>query len=176
MILSDGTIRRLIEKKELIIRPYNRENIQSASIDLTLGKGFLVPDYHHTKYISLKDKAIYREDKSSEIVIPPHHFVLATTLEYLGLPDYMAGLVKGRSSIGRKGLFVQNADWVAPGFQGNITLELYNANESPFVLEAKDGICQIVFEFTDHPVEKPYKGRYFGQRGATGSKKEKNRT
>lgn len=29
------------------------------------------------------------------------------------------------------GLFIQNAGWVDPGFEGEITLELYNANRLP---------------------------------------------
>ena len=51
----------------------------------------------------------YEELNQREIVIPPHSFLLATTLETIGLPDDLTAFVEGRSSIGRIGLFIQNA-------------------------------------------------------------------
>lgn len=43
------------------------------------------------------------------------------------------------------GLFIQNAGWVDPGFEGEITLELYNANVLPIRLEAGKKDLQLVF-------------------------------
>ncbi len=169
MKLSDRTILELVRKGEIIIKPFRRQNVQAASIDLRLGKGFLVPDYHNMESFSLDAHVRYRKIDSNEIIIPPHHFVLGTTLEYIGLPNYVTGSVEGRSSIGRRGLFIQNAGWVDPGFEGDITLEIYNANESPIKIRAGRRICQIVFDLTDKPVRKPYHGKYLGQRGTTES-------
>ncbi len=169
MKVSDQTILELIRRGELVIKPFVRKNVQSASVDLRLGRGFLVPDYHGIKYISLDSKIKYREIDEDETTILPHHFILGTTLEYVCLPNYLTGSVEGKSSVGRRGLFVQNAGWVDPGFEGNITLEFYNAGEVPIKIFAGREICQIVFDFTDKPVKKPYRGRYQGQRGVTGS-------
>lgn len=175
MPLSDRTIKELIKKGDLIIKPFRRQNVQSASIDLRLGPGFLVPDYHNIGTLSLDEEVKYRGIGGNEITIPPHHFVLGTTLEFVGLPNYLSGSVEGRSSIGRRGLFAQNAGWIDPGFEGNITLELYNANESPIIISAGRRICQLVLELTDKPVERPYKGKYQGQKGTTGSLAHKDR-
>ena len=83
MILSDRTIIDFIDSGKIVIDPYDERNVQSASIDLRLGEGFLVPDYYPTEPVSLGEKLEYRNLECSSIVIPPRHFILGTTLEYL---------------------------------------------------------------------------------------------
>ena len=95
---------------------------------------------------------------------------MATTRERVEVPDFLAAFVEGRSSIGRMGLFIQNAGWVDPGFCGQITLELYNANNLPIEIEAGRRICQIVFAKMDQPVESAYCGKYQNQKGAMSSR------
>lgn len=100
----------------------------------------------------------------------PGQFVLATTMEFVALPDDLTAFVEGRSSLGRMGLFIQNAGWVDPGFQGEITLELYNANRFAIELKAGRRIGQLVFAKMDRAARNPYRGKYQGQTGATGSR------
>ena len=95
---------------------------------------------------------------------------MATTKEYISLPDNLTAFVEGRSSLGRMGLFIQNAGWVDPGFSGEITLELFNANRCAIELQAGRRIGQLVFAQMDQAASSPYHGKYQGQRGATGSK------
>jgi len=108
--------------------------------------------------------------KPYAIVIPPHSFLLATTREYIRLPNDLTAFVEGRSSIGRIGLFIQNAGWVDPGFEGTITLELYNANRLPIRLQEGRRICQLVFARMDQVAHRPYQGKYQFQQRATGSR------
>jgi len=82
----------------------------------------------------------------------------------------MTAFVEGRSSLGRMGLFIQNAGWVDPGFEGEITLELFNANRCAIELTSGRRVGQLVFAQLDQPALKPYSGKYQGQRGATGSR------
>uniref|UniRef100_UPI0025809902 dCTP deaminase n=1 Tax=Parabacteroides sp. TaxID=1869337 RepID=UPI0025809902 len=89
--------------------------------------------------------------------------------EYISLPDNLTAFVEGRSSLGRMGLFIQNAGWVDPGFAGEITLELFNANRCAIELQAGRRIGQLVFAQMDQAALHPYRGKYQGQRGATGS-------
>lgn len=169
MILSDGTLKRLIDSGELGIDPLNEESIQPASIDCRLGDHFLVVEDRQMHTIDLNTEIVYRQIDGPAITIPPHSFLLATTMEYIRLPQNLTAFVEGRSSIGRIGLFIQNAGWVDPGFEGQITLELYNANSLPIRLEAGRRICQLVFCSMDQPADRPYKGKYQGQKRATGS-------
>ncbi len=82
----------------------------------------------------------------------------------------MTAFVEGRSSIGRLGLFIQNASLVPPGFEGEITLELFNASRCAIELQTGQRIGQLVFARLDNNAQNPYRGKYQGQRGATGSR------
>jgi dCTP deaminase len=68
------------------------------------------------------------------------------------------------------GLFIQNAGWVDSGFEGKITLELYNANSAPILLQSGRRLCQLVFCQMDQKSEVPYKGKYQGQLLSVGSR------
>lgn len=112
----------------------------------------------------------YQSIEAGHFILKPKQFVLATTMEYFRLPDNLTAFVEGRSSIGRMGLFIQNAGWVDPGFEGEITLELYNASEYEIELIAGRRVGQLVFAQLDRDAQNPYRGKYQGQSGATGSR------
>lgn len=159
----------MVKEKELIIDPISSVQFQPASVDLRIGDHFLQLDEYATPGISLEKPAVYKDIHKDRILIPPNGFVLATTKEFVQLPNNITAFVEGRSSIGRLGLFIQNAGWVDPGFQGHITLELFNANRVPIELTAGRRICQLVFASLDKESE-PYTGKYLGQSKSTGSR------
>ena len=169
MILSDGGLRKLLDQGELIIEPLTPESIQPASVDCRLDNHFLVVESQQSQTLSMSEEIKYKEVISSRITLEPHSFLLATTMEFIKLPHHMVSFVEGRSSIGRMGLFIQNAGWVDPGFEGKITLELYNANNFSIELEAGRRICQLVFGTMEAPALNPYCGKYQGQRKSVGS-------
>ncbi|MEK6881788.1 MAG: dCTP deaminase [Nanoarchaeota archaeon] len=170
MILSDRTIKELIRDKKIIIDPYEEKNVQPASVDLRLGNEFLIPDYHSVKIISLGEKLNYVGFQRSSMIVPPHHFVLGTTIEHIEIGNDICGRLDGKSGIGRKGLFIQNAGHINPGFKGKLTLEFYNANEMPLELFSGMEICQLIFQYLDKEVYTGYNGLYQGQSKVTGSK------
>ena len=170
MILSDNTIHQMLSDGKLIISPMQERQIQPASVDIRLGDTFCVVEDSSEGIINLEREVRYKTIKSDTYLLLPGQFVLATTMEYIALPDNLTAFVEGRSSLGRLGLFVQNAGWVDPGFKGEITLELFNANRCAIELKAGRRIGQLVFALMDKPALYPYRGKYQGQRGATGSK------
>ncbi|MPW26325.1 dCTP deaminase [Alkalibaculum sp. M08DMB] len=170
MILSDKTIIELLNNGELQIDPIDQEQIQPASVDIRLGNHFLKLDENKIEAMTMTDEIKYISFECNEVIIPPNSFLLATTKEYIKLPKNLTAFVEGRSSIGRMGLFIQNAGWVDPGFEGEITLELFNANRLPIKLEAGRRICQLVFASMDQEASNPYSGKYQGQRSSTGSR------
>lgn len=170
MILSDGTLRAMLDSGELVVEPLEDYCIQPASIDLRLGHHFLKVDENDFDTIHLDRPVHYVEVTMDEIVIPPGSFMLASTLEYVRLPTDVTAFVEGRSSIGRIGLFVQNAGWVDPGFEGELTLELFNANRQPIRLQSGRRVCQLVFARMDRAATQPYRGKYQGQRRPMGSR------
>ena len=170
MILSAGTIKRMLAEKTLVITPLSPAQIQPASVDIRLGKTFSVVEDSPSGIIRLDSEIHYKTITTETYLILPGQFVLATTMEYFELPDDLTAFVEGRSSLGRMGLFIQNAGWVDPGFKGEITLELYNANRCAIELKAGRRVGQLVFAEMDAAAENPYRGKYQGQRGATGSR------
>ena len=170
MILSDTTLRALLHSGALVVEPLEDYAIQPASIDLRLGEHYLKVDENELDAIHLDRPVRYVELTMAEIVIPPLSFMLASTMEYIKLPSDITAFVEGRSSIGRIGLFVQNAGWVDPGFEGELTLELFNANRQPIRLRSGRRICQLVFARMDQPASTPYQGKYQGQRKPMGSR------
>ncbi|HKI97930.1 MAG TPA: dCTP deaminase [bacterium] len=170
MILSDGTLREMLSRGELVVEPLADYCIQPASIDLRLGQSFLKVDENDCDTIRMDSPIRYVEVTRDEIVIPPGSFMLASTLEFIRLPNDVTAFVEGRSSVGRIGLFVQNAGWVDPGFEGELTLELFNANRQPIRLQSGRRICQLVFARMDRAATLPYRGKYQGQRRPMGSR------
>ena len=162
MILSDKTIEKLLAEGSLAIEPLEPEQIQPASVDIRLGDTFGI--------VGLEDEIAYKTIRTDRYILLPGQFVLATTMEYVRLGADLTAFVEGRSSLGRMGLFVQNAGWVDPGFEGEITLELFNANRCALELRSGRRVGQLVFAQLDEAAKNPYAGKYQGQRGATGSR------
>lgn len=170
MILSDRTIKKMIDSCNLCEKStISEESIQPASLDITIGTSFsyMVPPC--SGIIEFDTPAYYKTVELKEYLLLPKTFVLATTNEYIKLPNNMTAFVEGRSSIGRLGLFIQNAGWVDPGFEGQITLELFNASNFAINIKSGSRVGQLVFAKMDHDAINPYKGKYQGQKGATGS-------
>ncbi len=156
MILSDREIQEELYFGRIKIEGLDHRDIGPASVDLYLGNSFIGG-------VSFCD---------GELILEPGRFALATTREVLTLPDNIMGQVQGCSSIGRTGLFVQNAGLIDPGFSGEITLELFNAGADDFVLEHSQRICQVSFAYLSSACIRPYglRGRYQNQRGATSAR------
>ena len=170
MILSDNTIKKMLNEGELHIHPLEDiHQIQPASVDIRLGDTFSSVKDSET-VITFGLPVEYETVKKKSFLLLPHKFVLATTKEYFKLPNNLTAFVEGRSSVGRMGLFIQNAGWVDPGFEGEITLELFNASDKPILLEEGKRVGQLVFAQLDQNAENPYNGKYQKQTGATGSR------
>ena len=148
MILSDKTLKKLLQKGLIQNNNYKDTQIQPASIDLRINE---------------------------TITVPAKGTVLATTIEYIQIPPTYAARVEGRSTYGRLFLMIHScAGFIDPGFQGNITLEIVNFNNTPYTFKKGDCVCQLVLEKLDCECERPYGHRelnshYQGQTGIKNS-------
>jgi len=175
MMLSDGDLQAAMDSGCLVVNPPGV--MQPASIDLSLSDTILIFGYQPRIWPK-------NPTNTNQLMIPqgeswplaPGMFVLANTIETIGLCDEYAARVEGKSSLGRLGLMVHStAGFIDPGFRGQITLELSNVNNSPIMLTPGMLIAQLcVFELKS-PARKPYGSdglgsRYQGQQGPTASR------
>ena len=180
-VLSDGTIRRLVEEQRIRIEPWDPAMVQPASVDLKLGTSFRVFHNHRLPAIDLAEpptgvtEHVQIEDSAS-FVIHPGEFVLGSTVEWVELPDDIVARIEGKSSLGRLGLIVHaTAGFVDPGWKGTLTLEITNLTRVPIKLWAAKPIAQLSFMTLDAPAERPYGSpelgsHYQGQTAATESR------
>tara|TARA_Y100000310_G_C20587364_1_gene766171 strand:- start:34 stop:606 length:573 start_codon:yes stop_codon:yes gene_type:complete len=109
-------------------------------------------------------------------VLEPTEFILASIHERLILSKYVACRIEGKSSIGRHGIGVHiTAGFVDPGWDGNLTIELYNFGKHAFVLTPEMPIAQLAFDRFLVPARRKYgdeklKSRYQGDDGPSASR------
>jgi dCTP deaminase len=180
-VLSDGTIRRLVDEGRIVIEPWDPALVQPASVDLRLGDSFRVFHNHRVTAIDLRSppKNLTEEvvvGEQDPFAIHPGEFVLGRTLEQVRIPDDVVARIEGKSSLGRLGLIVHaTAGFVDPGFSGTLTLEITNLTRVPIMLYPGLLIAQLSFMALDAPAEHPYGSEalgshYQGQVAATESR------
>jgi dCTP deaminase len=180
-VLSDGTIRRLVEEGQLVIRPWDPTMVQPASVDLRLGESFRVFHNHRVAAIDLADPPkdlteLVTVADGESFVIHPGEFCLGRTQEWVELPNDLVARIEGKSSLGRLGLIVHaTAGFVDPGFAGTLTLEITNLTRVPIVLWPGKPIAQLSLMALDRAAERPYGhpdlgSHYHGQLDATESR------
>lgn len=165
MFLSDQDIKGARESGDLVIEPFCEQNLQAASYDITLASDIKIPQATGLIYgEQLKHHSVAIPDTG--YVLDPGQFILAATVERVRLSAGIGAQVMGRSSWGRRGLAIHiTAGWVDPGWDGVLTLELFNCGPAPVLLLPGARIGQLVFGATFTDSAKPYHGRYWGAKG-----------
>jgi len=131
MALSDKRILAEMNKGDVVIHPFNRDQLATSSYDVTLGEWFFreqPPKYNHSLY-NIWDKAhiehVWGADKPERavlakeafkkynfewgairpddlvIVLRPGETILGHTQEFIGGKDHITTMMKARSSLGR---------------------------------------------------------------------------
>lgn len=130
-----------------------------------------VPKRPDTQYTSMTTPVSDKEGPTMDWIhgywLAPGQFVLGSSLERVKLPDFMVARIEGKSTLARWGLMVHvTAGFVDPGFEGNLTLELYNVGPFEILLTPAMAISQLSFDVMRNRATKPYRGKYQGSEGA----------
>ncbi len=155
MILPDRKIR-----EEILIEPFSEKSLQPAGYDLRVGREAMVGG----RFVDV--------EREGKVMIPPKTHALILTLERVKLPDDVMGDMKLRSSLAREGLLGSFA-WVDPGWDGNLTLAVFNGSDSEIELAYGERFVQIAFIRLEEPAQNPYRGSYQGSQHLTPSKRRK---
>ncbi|WP_297071591.1 dCTP deaminase [Thermococcus sp.] len=156
MMLPDWRIR-----EEILIEPFNEDSLQPAGYDLRVG---------WEAYLGGRRVNVERKGK---VVIPPKTHALILTLERIKLPDDVMGDMKLRSTLAREGLLGGFA-WVDPGWDGNLTLALFNSADEPVELSYTERFVQIAFIRLEGASRHLYRGSYQGSQGVVLSKRRRS--
>jgi dCTP deaminase len=170
-VLNKKKILQELKKGSLVLTPiFSHEQIGSVSVDLRVGNLAL---FVRASGLSHVDPSQYKQsahDRHSQeqtrrqkfdrrefmfgqkLLLHPGALTLVPTLEWVKLPLDIKGVVTARSSWAREGLSIATANFINPGYNGIITLELSNLGEIPMALYPGLRIAQISFYELDTPV------------------------
>ncbi len=169
MILGDREIWMEIESNRLVFEPpVQPVQLATSALDLRLSNEFttfpLVPEgvtvEIDTSKIGNVESVIARYGERQIIptgesfLLRPGDFVLAYTLEYIQLPNYLAARVEGRSALARLGISIhQTAPTVHAAFEGQLRLEISHNGPFPCRLYPGQRVCQLVLERLGSPAQ-----------------------
>jgi dCTP deaminase len=185
MPLSAIEIAKHLDKKDLsedkwfVLAPSpNPDTVRkqgAASIDLRLGTWFVTTKASHHSLLDIYSDSSDQPSEHSitnkhyvplggSFILHPNSFVLAASLEWVKMPRGLCGYVTGKSSWGRRGLIIETAPGVHPGFAGCLTLELANVGELPIKLVTGTNICQLFLHKIIGDQSKVDQSSFLGQR------------
>lgn len=151
-VLSGQAIRRITPP---IVEPFVERSVQNG-----MSYGLSIAGY---------DIRCDQED----VTIGPGEFKLLSSMDRFSMPNNVIAFVHDKSTWARRGLAVQNTV-IEPGWCGFLTMELTNHGTDIITIRRGDPIAQIVFHWTDEPVERPYNGKYQNQeKGPVAAREEK---
>src|SRR5919109_2159805 len=113
MVLSDRTIRRLLEEGRIGIDPFDEELVQPSSVDVRVDRFFRVFRNSRYPFIDVKEEMedlteLVETEESEPFILHPGELVLGSTLERITLPDDLVARLEGKSSLGRLGLLIHS--------------------------------------------------------------------
>lgn len=176
MILSDIELLNYIREKLLVVEPFDEEIVKENGLDLRIGNE-IARIIGTTEIIDIRTpdlERFYQRESVNEggFTIRPNERVLATTLENITLPESLMAFCELRSTFARLGISIPPTI-VDAGFSGNLTIELLGG-AAPVRLYPKIRFLHVVFAKLSSPVKKPYRGKYYKQKGVTLPKIEKS--
>jgi len=125
------------------VTPYNPEQVNPASYDLTLASDVI--DLNTGEHIIID---------GAGLKLYHGRAVLATTVETVYIPITIVGSVALKSTSARSGIDHALAGWIDPGFRGQITLEL--SAHRDVVLHVGQRLAQIVLTSTHGVPDRAY--------------------
>jgi len=130
-MLSNKDIARTLGKG-IIINPFNKDNVEGASIYLTASK---------LAWSSKEGNCIYHDNK---ITIPPNDTAVIITNEFVQLNNRYAATCHARLSLTMKGLSYY-ATPIKPDYKGKLIIFLQNNTNTPIEIMVNERIVTVMF-------------------------------
>ena len=155
MYLNKNEINKALEEEQLHIRPLlDKNQVTNISVDLRLGCDFLVSIKCRDPFIdATREHGAYeniykfyqetRRQIGETFFLHPNQTIMASTLEYVKLPNNLMATIDVRSSYARLGLTMNS--FLEPGYCGCISVVLTNTSMNPIKLAVGARIFTIKF-------------------------------
>lgn len=170
-VLSNQSIIEEIKNKNIIIEPFNIDQLSTSSYDVTLGRNYYVCKKKNKLYNMYSKQCIDEtwelhtakklkdtkygpleniDDEDEVIILLPGQNILSHTNEYIGGVNNITTMMKSKSSMGRSFITTcRCAGWGDVGYYNRWTMEITNDLNMKVILVVGRPIAQIVFLRTD---------------------------
>ena len=174
-VLSDKWIKKMALDQKMI-SPFEEKQIRKGNIsyglssfgyDARVSGQFKIFTNVNSDVVDPKNfkASNFITKNTTECIIPPNSFVLASTIEYFKIPNDVLVICLGKSTYARCGIIV-NVTPLEPGWEGHVTLEFSNTTPLPAKIYANEGVAQFIFLKGNESPEVSYsdrKGKYMKQ-------------
>lgn len=150
MILTNEQILGAYKAGDIVIDPFDEEQLQGASYDLRVGEQGATTTSRHV--VNIREAGF--------IILRPGDFGVVTTHETLKLGPQFVGRIGLRSKYARKGVVATTGPQIDPGYRGRLIVGLTNLTPRSISLPHKDDLLTVEFHKLDQASTKPYVGPY----------------
>ncbi|WP_146603137.1 hypothetical protein [Pseudomonas sp. 2848] len=170
-MLSDQGIRSVIGSGELVVKSERDLSVRASSICLHLSKDIVVFERTEAEVDVLRGGS-YPQGKRRTIgvdgyVIAPGEFLLAATVENIGLSRRLVGGLSNISGLARLGLNTLLSTHVSPGFGEGcarpITLEVYNSSKNHIRIYSGMRVCHLMISLLEATATLGYDAQFPGK-------------
>lgn len=163
-MLSKKSIDEHVRFGSIVCAPYRRENLNPASLDVTIGNYIISVNSseREAQALDMDGANFFIEGlrltvsfvQTGEMVrIPARGRIIAHTDEFVGSLGSINTKMHAKSTVGRYGIEVCSCAGLGdPGFYSRWAMEIYNKNESPVHIKIGARIAQLSFYMLDPPV------------------------
>ena len=150
MILTAQQISDAYKRGDLVINPFDEQQIQGATYDLRVGD----------QGATTSTKKLTNIRETGYLLLQPGDFGVVTVLEEIRLGPQYAGRFGLRSKYARKGIIATAGPQIDPGYHGRLIIGLSNLTPRAISLPYKDDLVSVEFHRLEQATTKPYTGPY----------------
>lgn len=164
-MLSKVDIKKRVEEGDLEVEPWDPSILKPSSLPVHLNNKIAIAKKGEVDPLQKEDYSKNFEEKKlstgETFKLEPGQLILGRTIESLGLPEDLAGLVDGKTTLARLGVSVtQGAMLIHPGSgkpePRKVVLEI--SNQGPFTVKLTNEmrIGEVFFHELESPTDTGY--------------------
>ncbi len=151
MILPDKSIKKAIEKGQLVVEPFDGKNLTPNGIDLSI-------EGEIRRGINNGEELLWTGNVDKRFTVAPLTAFRVQSKEWLELPANLVGMLELKTKYARAGI-IPAFGKVDAGYKGKLSLTLFNGTEKHQQFQVGSTIVQISFILMEDSAEKLYSKR-----------------